>query len=207
MRHIRDQSCYPRLRNPCPDLVKRPDTNWEALVHRKFCNFVVSNELWRDPRCRGECGLKHRVKFFELLSKYKRVDSGGRVRNNLDRLGPVGDKLLFIQDYKFTIAFESASYPGYVSEKLVEPMFVSSIPIYWGCPRVAEDFNPESMVIATGRRLEDIVDEVVALDRDDASYLTKLQKPWFRGNVPNKYCPGDYVADFLEKVFARRTSP
>ena len=205
MHHIRDQPCYPRLRDPCPDLVKRPDTDLRSLAARKFCCFVVSNELWRDPRCRGECGLALRIKFFELLSRYKRVDSGGIVKNNIGR--QVTDKLPFVQDYKLIVAFESSSYPGYVSEKFVEPMFVNSIPIYWGCPRVAEDFNPESMVVATGRRLEDVVDEVVALDRDDATYLAKLRQPWFRGNVPNKYCPGDYVADFLEKVFARRTNP
>jgi alpha(1,3/1,4) fucosyltransferase len=205
MRHVQDQPCYPRLRDPCPDLVKRSDADWETLVRRKFCNFVVSNELWRDSRCRGECGLALRIKFFERLSKYKSVDSGGKVRNNLGH--QVSDKLPFIQDYKFTIAFESASYPGYVSEKLVEPMFVSSIPIYWGCPRINEDFNPASMVLATGRRLEDVVDEVVALDQDDSAYLAKLREPWFHDNVPNKYCPGDYVADFLKRVFAQGTKP
>jgi len=203
MKHVRDQPCYPRLREPCPTLVKDPSEDWDKIASSKtkFCNFIVSNKMWRDPRAGGECGLALRIRFFQMLSRYKRIDSGGKVENNLGH--QVADKLPFIQDYRFTLAFESASYPGYVSEKLVEPMFVHSIPIYWGCPRIAEDFNPESFVVATGRRLEDVVEEVAALDRNPTAYLAKLRQPWFRDNVQNKYCPSDYLADFLARVFAK----
>lgn len=208
IRHLRDQPCYSSLRDPCPTLVKEPETDWARVLasKTKFCNFVCSNSCWRDPRCSGESSLELRVQFFRLLSRYKRVDSGGKVENNLGY--QVQDKLPFIQDYKFTIAFESASYPGYVSEKLVEPMFVHSVPIYWGSPRINDDFDPQSMVVATGRRstpsLEDVVDEVVALDQDDEAYLAKLRRPWFHGNAQNRYCQVDYLADFLiREVFKR----
>src|SRR5205085_7165118 len=78
-----------------------------------FCNFVFSNR-----KC------KTRIKFFEKLSKYKRVDSGGRLMNNIG--GPVKNKLEFIGRYKFTIAFENSSQPGYTTEKIFEPMQVNS---------------------------------------------------------------------------------
>lgn len=45
----------------------------EALLKRKFCSFVVSNS-GADPL---------RERFFHELSKYKRVDSGGRFLNNI----------------------------------------------------------------------------------------------------------------------------
>jgi hypothetical protein len=193
----------PPLRHPCLSLVKDPSTNWEDILAYKtsFCCFVYSNELWRDPRSRGECGLELRIKFFDLLSRYKRVDAGGRVCNNLGY--QVQDKLPYVERFKFTVAFENTSYPGYVTEKLCDPMFALSVPIYWGSPEVADDFNPASIVVATGRRLEDIVDEVVALDQDDAAYLAKLREPWFANNVPNKYCSREYLGSFLSQIYER----
>ena len=44
----------------------------QSMVNRKFCNFVASN---------GNC--KERNDFVTELSKYKKVDSGGRWMNNI----------------------------------------------------------------------------------------------------------------------------
>jgi len=153
----------------------------------RFCNFVFSN---------GHA--KERLKFLDLLSKYKTVECGGGVRNNLGYR--VKDKLPFLESYKFTIAFENSSYPGYISEKLVEPMVSNSIPIYWGCPRVGDDFNPLSFVNATGRKLEDVVEEVVHLDLNDSAYLSMLSQPWFHNNKPNLYCEEDRLVEFMRRV-------
>ena len=171
--HVREQAGYADLAHPCPSLVKDPETDWEALLRSKskFCNFVYSNNCARE-----------RIRFFELLSKYKKVDSGGAVLNNLGCR--VEQKLSFIEPYKFTIAFENASYPGYVSEKVVEPMFSGGIPIYWGSSRISDDFCPRSMVIATGRRLEDVVDEVVALDQNDPRLPRQAARAVVRGQRP-----------------------
>lgn len=198
---IREQPGYQKLTYSCPALIKDPATNWNAVLasKTKFCSFVCSNEGWRDPRSRGECGLAMRVQFFELLSKYKQVNSGGKVRNNIG--ARIEEKLPFTAQHKFSIAFENASYPGYVSEKIVDSMVALSIPIYWGSPELEDDFNTTSVIVATGRRPEDVVDEVIALDRDDSSYLAKLRQPWFKDNVPNRYCTREYLDEFLLNVF------
>ena len=193
----------PRLHHPCLSLIKDPYTPWNEVLAYKtiFCNFIYSNKAWRDPRSAGEPGLDLRIRFLDLLSQYKPVTSAGRVRCNIEQ--PVQDKLPLVERCKFTIAFENTSYDGYVTEKLVDPMFALSIPIYWGSPRIEDDFNPKSMVIATGRHLEEVVEEVVALDQDDAAYLEKLQQPWFHGNVPNKYCRREYLGSFLSEIYSR----
>ena len=95
---------------------------------QKFCNFVYSNK-------KG----KERVEFFEKLQKYKKVDSGGKIKNNLGYI--VKDKLSFLQQYKFTIAFENSSYPGYTTEKLLQAFVTNTIPIYWGNPLIHKEFN------------------------------------------------------------------
>src|SRR6185436_15703628 len=59
-------------------LCKENDSPEELLKAKtKFCSFVVGNHHPRKNR--------NRVKFFQRLSKYKRVDSGGRYLNNIGR--------------------------------------------------------------------------------------------------------------------------
>ncbi len=66
---------------------------------------------------------KVRNNFFLKISKYKKVDSGGLALNNIGYI--VKNKLEFIKDYKFTIAFENSSYSGYTTEKITDA-FISA---------------------------------------------------------------------------------
>ena len=140
----------------------------EKVLNRKFCSYVVSNNI----------GSPERGRFFHLLSEYKKVDSGGRWENNVG--GPVPDKLDFIKDYKFNIAFENSMYDGYTTEKIMEPMLVNSLPIYWGNRLVGRDFNPSSFINASDfSSLESVVEHIVRLDNNDDMYLSVLSEPWF----------------------------
>lgn len=142
--------------------VYQPD---EALLNRKFCCIVVSNNRHSSP---------HRERFFRLLSEYKKVDSGGRMWNNVG--GPVPDKLGFVSQYKFNIAFENSCVSGYTTEKLMEPMVVNTLPIYWGNPLVQKDFNINSFVnVSDFQSIEDAVQYVINLDNDDERYLQMLR--------------------------------
>lgn len=194
-RYILDLPCvrWGKLIRPNLSLSKTTEREWDDIfaLKTKFCNFVYSNDH-----------AKERIRFCELLSAYKRVDCGGAVLGNLGY--KVEDKIPFLEPYKFTIAFENASYPGYVTEKIYEPMIARSMPIYWGSPTINHDFCVESFVLATGRDFKDVVDEVVALDQDDTLYKKKMRVPWFHGDAPNQYCQPDYFADFMARVFAER---
>ena len=139
----------------------------EQLLGRGFCSFVVS-------RGTGHHGDPMRELFFRELSKYRKVDSGGKYLNNIGR--PVMDKLAFCRGYKFHIAFENSSSPGYTTEKLMQAFAADTVPIYYGNPTVGRDFREEGLVLVRGP--DDVaraVDEVVALDRDDAAYLAKCR--------------------------------
>jgi len=176
------------------DRIKFRNTDVDGQLARKtrFCNFLYSN-----------AGCQTRNDFFKLLSEYKEVDSGGSVLNNLGRR--VDDKLEFLSHYKFTIAFENASSEGYVTEKIADPLSVYSVPIYWGNPRVAEDFNPGCFINAHDYgSLRELVERVAAVDRDDDLYLQHLRAPCFPGNVLPRSCRPEYLVDFLEMVFSDR---
>ena len=57
-------------------------------------------------------------------------------------------KLDFLRDYKFTLAVENNIWPGYTTEKLVDPMFAGSIPIYVGDPQANSTSIPKATSIS-----------------------------------------------------------
>jgi len=157
--------------------------NTSSFLNRKFCNFVVSNSKGADPI---------RELFFKKLCEYKKVDSGGKYLNNIGR--PVSDKLEFIKDYKFTIAFENSSASGYTTEKLIEPMAANSVPIYWGNPSVHLDFNKKSFICVNDfDNIDQAVNEIIKLDTHDDAYLKILSEPHYNTGQRNYI---DYMNDF-----------
>lgn len=141
-----------------------------SLCNRRFCNFIYSNSSWADPI---------REKFYKELSKYKKIDSGGACLNNIGYR--VSNKIDFIKNYKFSIAIENSVVSGYTTEKIVEPMIVNSMPIYYGDPHVEEYFNMKSCVhIRDFDSMQDVIDYIVFLDSNDECYYSKLQEKWFR---------------------------
>ncbi len=174
------------------DLI-RPKIIEESMAKRKFCNFVASNP---------NCGVRN--EFVEQLSKYKKVDSGGRWMNNIGYAVP--DKRKFQSEYKFSIAFENEAYrpqhPGYTTEKIMEPMTVNSVPIYWGNHLINKEFNTKSFVnFYDFKDMNEMIDYVIELDKDDNKYLEVLNQPWFIDyNVPenNKL---ENIKSFLYKIF------
>jgi hypothetical protein len=178
-------------------LVKPLDYDPAVILPQKsrFCAFVVSN-----PLCRT------RNDFFRKLSRYKPVDSGGKLFNTLGYR--VGDKQAFLRDYKFTIAFENESHPGYTTEKIVEPMLVDSIPIYWGDPLVGRDFDTRSFLSAhDSRSLDDLVDRVVEVDRNPDLHRELLGRPWYRGNRVPACADAARILDQFARIFSTPLEP
>lgn len=132
---------------------------------RSFCSFVVSNGG----------GNSVREQLFNVLSAYKKVDSGGRWLNNVG--GPVEDKIAFESQHKFSIACENSSHPGYTTEKIVEAFAARTIPIYWGDPEICRVFNPKAFInVMDYPSLDDVVKRVIELDQDDEAYKAMLHE-------------------------------
>lgn len=119
-----------------------------------------------------------RNRMFDLLSAYRPIASGGRYRNNVG--GPVADKRRFIRDYKFHLAYENSSYPGYTTEKLLHGLQADTVPIYWGDPLVAVDFNARRFInVADFASERAAIDRVIELNHDDVQFEAMLEQPWF----------------------------
>ena len=154
----------------------------------KFCCMVVSNGR-----------SKKRLQFFRKLSEFKRVDSGGSILNNVD--GPVKNKMDFIKDYRFVIAFENASYPGYTTEKIIEPFLADSIPLYWGNPVVNKDFNPGSFLnLSNFKSIEDFIKEIAAIENDEKKAIEMLVASKFAGGITPSEIEKKNLLLFFEKA-------
>jgi hypothetical protein len=113
------------------------DRNWAEVLQAKtrFCAFLYSNIC------------PYREAFFRALSVYKPVDAPGRSMNNMPGIDPVPGqidwkvKVEFLHAYKFVIAFENSSAPGYNTEKLTHAIEADAMPIYWGDPEIGRSFN------------------------------------------------------------------
>jgi hypothetical protein len=147
------------------------------LKNRKFAGIVVSNNN----------AVTGRDDFFHLLNRHRKVDSGG---NHLNNIGSnVSDKISFIRDYKFNIAFENSSYKGYTTEKIVDAFVARTVPIYYGNPNISYEFNPKSFINAHSfTSQEELIDYIKLLDYDDDRYLNTINEPIIvdESNVPKE---------------------
>lgn len=166
----------------------RVETTEERQAREHFCAFIYGNKrAWL------------RRFLFLLLSQHRRVDAPGRVHNNCPPIGPSAQaKHDFLKQRRFTIAFENSSARGYTTEKIVDALLAGSVPIYWGDPSIAEQFDERCYInwyahearickaltlgnerlarsrfvrkLATPLTLLSVVRRTIAADRDPAIY-------------------------------------
>ena len=132
-----------------------------------FCNFIYGHPS----------GSGMREKLFERLGNYKNVVAPGRYLNNTNTNGcSWKEKYDYLDKSKFTIASDSIHYPGFVTEKIIQPFQHHSIPIYFGSTTIDQDLNPESFIWCKDEDdLERTIEQVIYLDSNDEAYLKMLK--------------------------------
>lgn len=161
----------------------------------KFCCMVVSN-----PRS------KKRLDFFTKLSQFKTVDSGGKVFNNVG--GRVKDKMAFIRDYKFVISFENNAYDGYTTEKILQPIMVDSIPIYWGNKKVDKDFNTKRFINYSDFKTEkELIDRLLEIDKDPNLAIEMLMEPVFSPEKKAYHLERQQIFSAIDAVLNSKSKP
>ncbi len=115
----------------------------------------------------------------------------------------VGAKVEFFSRYKFTLAIENAIWPGYTTEKLVDPMFAHSIPIYVGDPQASVSFDPSSYIdFARFETMKQMLEFVREVDNDRTLYLKLLAAPYYRNNTIPDYARDTRTNAFFDRIFA-----
>ena len=148
------------------DFRKAREKALEGPKREKFCGAVLNNET----------SLNHfREKFVRELSKYKKVDSGGDIDNNLGY--KVTDKIKFFSSYKFSIAFEKNTADGYATDHILNSLLAGTVPIYYGDYLIDEYINPDTYILVRNDiDLLDKIEYIKQVDKDDNLYREFLKK-------------------------------
>lgn len=180
--------------HPLEDFInKRIDFDKIKADKQNFCSFIASQPKGK------------RVEFVPKLNSYQPVACGGRLFNNIGGVlkgrGDQSWKVSFLNSFKFNVSFENSSTPGYVTEKIIHPMFVNTIPIYWGSNRVAEEFNPKSFLNYHDFNDDDsFIEKIKAVNEKEDEYFSILNEPWFiKNNIPENVQP-NRVLSFIKNV-------
>ncbi|MBZ9729096.1 hypothetical protein LB467_05310 [Salegentibacter sp. JZCK2] len=193
---------YAFLRDQFEQLVQFKTFTSEDL-HKKtiFCNFIYANSEAHPAR----------DEFFHALNKYKKVSSPGKHLNNINfDIGKrfaddwMYTKLNFQSSCKFSIAFENTSTPGYVTEKIMHAFITNTIPVYWGDPEVARDFNPKAFINCHDfGTFEEVVAYIEKIDDNQKLFLDILNEPAFRDNKVPEHLQLKKLMEFFNNIFSK----
>jgi hypothetical protein len=186
---------YAQYVDSLSSLVRPLGYNATTQLNKKgFCSFVVSN---------SEC--RFRNKLFKTIHRRRAVASGGKHFNTTGSI--VGNKLEFIKDYQFNIACENSSSPGYITEKLIDPLLAGSIPIYWGDPEIERDFNLQCMInVRDFKSLNDLVDYILMVAENNSLKQSILEAPVFRDNQLPACTTDKYVSESVIDLLENRSA-
>jgi hypothetical protein len=182
-------------------LASRPKVSAEDLAKKtKFCNFIYSNSLLAHPI---------REQFFHDLNNVVPVVSAGRALRNDDSLAARSadtdwgaEKRNLVEQFRFTIAFENSEQQGYITEKLTDALLAHTIPIYWGDPRIAEDFNTDAFLhLRDYKTHAEAIAEIQRLDADPERMLAMMNAPIFDDGIDRAAQYVSEARDFLEAIF------
>lgn len=178
---------------------RAPVTRDQLRQRLHFCNFIYSN---------GRAAEPIRDAFFSALSEARFVHSAGRHLRNTESvdafapaLGPLERKRRYMRDFRFSLAFENSAHPGYVTEKILDAYLAQTIPVYWGDPRITEEFNPASFVdVRRFASIDAAVAHILALNADEDAMLAILNAPpLLRPDAITRYLSG--LRGFFEHIF------
>jgi len=90
----------------------------------------------------GKRNVPDHYKRHEIIQKHSNViDVMGRGYNPVD---PISKGLI---DYMFHIAMENQTRDYHFSEKIINPLMVGTIPIYYGMPSIGDYFDTRGMIL------------------------------------------------------------
>lgn len=152
----------------------------ESFLNRPgFCDFIYANKRAHPKRDKI---------FDELNSRFGGVSSfGTHLRNasfrdlgmvpSSSRSGWLHEKVEAQRHHKFSIAAENAHFSGYTTEKLLTPLMAGSIPIYWGNPKVGQEFNVRRFIDFSGDNFDDLEETIKTLLESPDELVTIIREP------------------------------
>jgi hypothetical protein len=150
-----------------------------SFFERQFCSMVAGH----DPS-------NTRCKVYQLLIRFEEIASGGKFMNNTTQMWDVyqNDKIRFLKDYKFNIAFENSDCDGYVTEKIFHALIAGCIPIYWGSKNKPESdiLNQNRILFFDSQNPSFLEQQLLYLNNDEEALKEIYGLPVFNENAAEK---------------------
>ena len=111
-------------------------------------------------------------------------------------------KLLFNLAVNLLSRLKIALSSGYCTEKFAQAAQSNCVPIYWGDPTIAQQFNPKSFINAHDyESFNDLTDAIRQIDQDENLYLSMLKEPWFINGKEPEDLKSASITNFLTNIF------
>lgn len=120
-----------------------------------------------------------------LIASSKKKQSGHKLRHDLvqwsretgqdiDVMGrgykPFAKKSEGLAPFRYSVVIENTREDGYFTEKLIDALLCNTVPIYWGCPNIADFFDTGAMMVC-----EDMADIQRAIkNMSESDYASRL---------------------------------
>lgn len=182
------------------EIISIDDAKNELNKKQRFCNFLYSNPNAHPMRDR----------LFYEINTYKRVDSLGKHLNNVNEMGTgfighMDECVLKKSKYKFSIASENATFPGYTSEKILTSLEAHTVPIYWGDPQITKHINPNCFINCNNySSIDEVINVIKTIDQDDLLWCKMIAEPWQTEEqiTFNEKLNSDYI-NFFKNIFLK----
>ena len=111
------------------------------------------------------------------------------------------DKQLVMSNYRFAICFENISYPGYVTEKIIDCFVAGVIPVYLGAPDIA-DFIPSNLFIDASKFKSPqlLREHLISISETDAMSMIRSAKAFLSSEAGQEFSYQGFARKVLSLV-------
>ena len=100
----------------------------------------------------------------------------------------INNKLATIRNYKFALCFENGSYPGYITEKIIDCLVAGVIPIYRGAPDIQDYIDPHLYIDASHfETFKQMEDHLRSIDSKSLMEMIDDGQGWLRKDPGRNY--------------------
>ena len=115
--------------------------------------------------------------------------------------GPIRDKQRVLNRYSFSLCFENTSFPGYITEKIIDCFFAGTIPVYLGAPDVEHYIPAGSFIDARDHRdLTELEDRLRSIGPNEAMAFLETARSFVASDRFKPFTDEAFVDTFIEMI-------
>ena len=86
----------------------------------------------------------------------------------------ISNKRELFDEYQFALVIENSKQTNYFTEKIMDCLLLKTIPIYWGCPNIAEFFDTTGWIVLETESIEEFQEKLRILTTDHYSKYSDI---------------------------------